>query len=797
MKRTLLISALLLVTAPFCFSQIPSSALTGKPKATEQIGFVENKGQLADEKGNALPDIFFKSTGTGPGIYITASGLTYVFGKPGTSVSKNPDDASNVPMNWAKVEMDLDGASIKKENIVCENELPGYSNFYYAHCPQGILNVKSYHHITIKNIYPGIDWVFNADEKSGMSHDFIVHPGADPAMIKVNYKGTNEAISMDQSGRLKISTEYGVMYEGGLNVYEQQSGKKIAANFNIKKNKLKFSLENYNTNDLLVIDPPLQWSMPQASGSFDYGYSIAAAHDGTGDVLVTGASDGTNFPVQNAYQGLLYGFEDMVIVRLNAAGTRLWSTYYGGTDYEQGKSVASDAAGNCYVAGNTGSNDFPLLNELQTNYGNGVYDLAIVKLNAAGVRQFATWYGASGNEYGTGIAADAAGNFYVTGYTSSQFYITTNPLQATKGAGYDLFIMKVNANYTMNWNTFFGGNDDDKGRAITIDAAGTNIYITGTTLANNFPVTSGVFQQFSSSAFNAEEAFILKMSTAQVVQFCSYCGGTDGDFGQGIAVDYTGNIFITGYTLSSDFPIVNPGGGAYVDSTIGSIGTHDAFIAACNSTGTTRLWSTYFGGTSPDMAFAIAADPYVGIYICGNTASTDFPTQQPADNNFYQSVQGDAGTFNDMFIAWFGANDSLKWSTYYGGANSDEGYGICVDASNNIFVTGVSNDDLEVTKFGPGFPTGITDGPYVPHLFVYPNPTNETLHLRFDSYGEGTFNFEIYNAQGQLLSRSEKNIAASPWNFMEFDLTNYATGIYFLKVCYPNGSAETMKFMRE
>ncbi|HET6990449.1 MAG TPA: SBBP repeat-containing protein, partial [Bacteroidia bacterium] len=681
MKKTLLLSVLLLSTMGFVFAQKPTVTQTS-PGQTE-IGFVENKGQLADHKGNLLPDVLFQSSGTGPQIYITTSGLTYIFHQH-TSVVADKDE-KNTPVNWSKIEMQFQGTSIRKENIVVENPIPGYSNFYYANCPQGILNVKTYQKITIKNIYPGIDWVLNADNVNGLSHDFIVHPEGNSSDIRIVYKGIDNLPVIDKTGHMILHSDYGDISEGVLNVYEEKSGQKLKANFRFQGKTLQYQISPRKNNSTIIIDPPLQWNMPQSSTDFDYGYAVAAAHDGSGDVLVTGATDGTDFPTLNAYQGTLSGIEDMVIERLNASGTRLWSTYYGGTDYEQGKGIASDNAGNCYVAGNTGSTDFPALNPIQPNYGFGVYDIAIVKLNASGVRQFASWFGSGGNDYGNAIAVDGTGNMYVTGYTNSQFFpVTGNAIQSTKNIGYDCFVMKISAAYALQFATFYGGDDDDKARAITIDSTGTNIFITGSTLSGTFPVTGGVFQASSGSAYNAEDAFILKMSTAQVVQWATFCGGNDVDYGQGIAIDHNSNVFITGYTLSSNYPLLTPGSGAYFDGTIGNAG-YDAFITEVTSDGTAKIWSTYFGGGGLDMGFAITYDPGKGIFVCGNTASTNFPTHQPIDNNYYQSVQGDGGSFNDMFIAWFNTNDSLKWSTYYGGATNDEAYGISVDAQNNIF----------------------------------------------------------------------------------------------------------------
>lgn len=807
MNKTLLFPAIFAFT--FAAAQQPAVP-PAQHAYNEQLGFVENKGQLADRKGNLLSDVLFKATGTDAGMYVTTTGITYVFHSDAAPACMT-EEATRITRSWSKIEMRICGATVRPENIIREEALPGVSNYYYPHCPQGILGVQSWRKITIKEIYPGIDWVLSADPEKGMAHDFIVHPGATAQQVRLVYAGGKNVSTSDDE--LLLESKYGTLREGKLLVYEEESGKVVPANFEVSdfprfiirgkrpdRINVKYNLEASSTHKTLIIDPPLQWTMPQSSTDVEYGYAVSSAKDGSGDVLLTGSTAGTDFPDTLAYQGTLYGFEDMVVVRLNALGVREWATYYGGTDYEQGKGVASDVSGNCYVAGNTGSNDFPVLNPLQANYGNGVYDLAVVKFDAAGVRQWATWYGSFGNEYGTGIAVDAGtGDVYVTGYTNSQFFITTaGAIQATKNTGYDGYILKVNTSCVMQWCTFYGGDDDDKIRAITIDPNGANIYLSGSTLSGTFPVTAGVFQGSNASPYFSEEAFITKISAAQVVQFSTFCGGGDADFGQGIAVDNLGDIFITGYTLSGDFPIANPGGTAYVDSTIGSIGTHDAFIVGCNSTGTTRFWSTYFGGTMTDMAFSIASDNFVGVYICGNTASTDFPVQMPVDNVFYQSTHGDGGTYNDMFIAWFDQANAIKWSTYYGGLNSDEAYGIAVDAGNNIFLTGVDNNDMAALKFNPGFPTTVqADGPYVNEMFIYPNPARDELFLHFSSGDEGMFSFEMLNINGQLISRHETSVIAGHRNRYTFDVSGLPEGVYLLRSYSPDGTVRTERFVKQ
>ncbi|HEU4718344.1 MAG TPA: SBBP repeat-containing protein, partial [Bacteroidia bacterium] len=739
------------------------------------IGFTENKGQFRTAGTKDYPaNVLFRSYGTSAAMYVTDHGIDYFF----TKKEKTSDDNSVSVTGWSRIGMTLTGADIRKENIATEDPLPGVTNYYLADCPQGITGVRSWHKVTIRNIYPGIDWVLTADNEKGVSHDFIVHPGADPALIRISYTGENLGDMKASDADLVFPTAYGSLNEGKLHVYEQGSGRVVPASFDIlldlpgcmRKSsaahaEVSYAISSYSVNETLVIDPPLQWSSTQASTSADYGYATIAAGDGSGDVIVTGASDGTDFPVQNAYQGQLYGFEDMVVFRLDQNGNRLWSTYYGGTGDEQGKGIASDAGGNCYVTGSTGSNDFPTLNPVQPGYGGGVHDVAMLKLNGAGVRQWATWLGGLQSDNGTAITCDVNGNCFVTGYTnSSDFPVTPGAAQTVKNIGYDAFVFKMNSTGVVPWATFYGGDDDDKGRAIALDPGMTDLYFTGSTLAGGFPVTAGVFQNSSMSAYNAEDAFIVKMDTSQSVQFASYCGGSDADFGQGIAVDLSGNIFITGYTLSANFPVVNPGGGAYVDSTIGSLGTHDAFVVECNSSGTQRLWSTYFGGSSPDMSFAIAYEAYAGIYICGNTASTDFPVQMPSDNLFYQPTQGDGGNFNDKFIAWFGQNDSLEWATYYGGANDDEAFGVCTDANDNIFMAGLSNNDIDVQKFAPGFPLAVFPGNETQNdLSVYPNPAQQYISVTVNSQANENPEFQLMDLSGKIIRQAEAG-PAGPGN---------------------------------
>jgi len=762
------------------------SAGNEKQPSGDRIGFTENKGQICDQDGKPVPQVLFQLTGSGKKLYVTNEGLTYVFAK------KESCEGPKL-MPWSKLEMKLAGAEISAANVQCEFPLPGYSNYYYAHCPQGILNVKTFHKVTIRGVYPGIDWVLLADGEN-VQHDFIVHPGADPDAIRLVYKGYDKLLVLNESSMLKIATTYGTLFEGELKTWTEESGTPVDSRFRVKGEEVCFALGNYNRSETVVIDPPLQWASAQASNGMDYIFAVSALNDGSGDVCAAGQTDGTDFPLLNPTQGGIGGSEDMVIQRLSgASGSRIWSTYYGGNSTEMAKGVATDASGNCYVTGYTASSNFPTQNPIQVGYGGGVFDAAFMKFNSAGVRQWATCYGGTGADQGFAIASDAAGNTYATGFTASSNFPVANAIQGAKSGVADAFIMKMNSASTVGWATFFGGDDDDRGRGIAVKNG--SVYVTGSTVSGTFPATTGVFQVASGSAYNAEDAFITKLDTAgTTLDFSSHWGGEGSDFGQGIAVDTANHIYITGYTLSMFPPTVDPGNGAfYVNTLGGGPGMHDGFIAKCDPTGATLIWSTYFGGTGVDLALGIASDPQNGVYITGRSASIDMPMQQPADNVFYQNTQGDGGNFNDFFISWFFNTGELKWSTYYGDANGNEGNGISVNqTTREIFVGGVDFNEGMVLKFGPG-PLAVNDGQEnLAQLNLYPDPAAEVLNVEFSAAMQAV-QVRVLDMQGQVVREWKENAAHGK---LMMDVSELSAGVYVLEV-RGEKSVEKKKFVKK
>jgi len=608
-----------------------------------------------------------------------------------------------------------------------------------------------------------------------------VHPGADPSRIKAVYKGASSISLREANTQLILRSRYGEICEGALNVFEK-GGKKLDATFKLKGKELSYSIAGHDPAYELIIDPPLQWSQKQVSSGIDYGNALVAPRDGTGDVVITGFSGATDFPTLNAYQGTNAGNDDIVVLRLNTSGTVLWSTYYGGSGSEMGKGVGADVNGNCYVAGSTNSPDFPTLNPLYSAFQGGTSDMAILKLNNAGTRQWATYYGHLQNDYGNAIVCDVAGNCYITGYTNSPNFPLLNAVYPVKNLVIDAFVMKLDASCVLQWATFIGSDDEDRGRGIALDVTATNVFVAGTTMGNTFPVTSGVFDPFAADPYSTEDAFVVKMAASGgAVQYATLLGGFGTDIPEDIAVDNSGNAYVTGYTFCSDFPVANPGGGAFVDSTIGSIATHDGFITKLNSTGTAALWSTYLGGSGVDMGLGICYDPFFGIYLTGATASTDFPVALPPDNVFYQGVQGDGGNFYDFFIAWFNIAGVMQWSTYYGDGMSNEGRGIDTDAQSNIFVCGADSNNVRVMKFAPYAATGVlVSGPAI-QLHAFPVPVQGLLNVEMQMEKGGYVKAEILNLEGKTLKKEFFETVGGK-NTLQIDVSQLPEGAYLLRI---------------
>jgi hypothetical protein len=442
-------------------------------------------------------------------------------------------------------------------------------------------------------------------------------------------------------------------------------------------NRVTFEVAGYDKRRSLIIDPALAYSTYLGGSGSDVVDGIAV--DASGNVYVTGFAGSTDFPtIVGAFQTTFGGgVADVFISKLNSAGSALvYSTFVGGSAFDQGTGIVIDASGNAYVVGGTFSNDFPTTpGAFQTTSRGG--DKAFVsKLNRSGsALSYSTYLGGSTSDAGFGIALDASGNAYVTGFTfSNDFPTTPGAFQTTLRGIANVFVSKLNpTGSALSYSTYLGGTGKEEAYDIALDASG-NAYVVGDTFSNDFPTTPGAFQ---TTYGGNQDAFVSKLNpTGSALSYSTYLGGSGFDLGVGIALDASGNAYLTGITGSSDFPTTS---GAF-QTTYG--GGTDAFVSKLNSTGSSLRYSTYLGGSDYDTGRGIALDASGNAYVTGDTSSNGFPTTPGAFQTTY------AGN-GDAFVSKLNSSGSaLVYSTYLGGSNGDEGFGIALDSSGNAYVTG-------------------------------------------------------------------------------------------------------------
>jgi hypothetical protein len=357
---------------------------------------------------------------------------------------------------------------------------------------------------------------------------------------------------------------------------------------------------------------------------FDYGQDIAV--DGDGNAYVTGTTQSPDFPTQNPLQPGLAGGRviDLFVTKLNADGSALaYSTYLGGTDAEFDATLTIDNERNVYVAGDTYSRDFPTVNPLKATIS-GINDIFVARIKADGsALDYSTYLGGGSFEFQSGIAVDGAGCIYLTGNTSSKDFPTANPFKATLADGdTDAFLTKIGADgASLVYSTYLGGSDYDDPGNIILDALG-DVYLVGLTYSPDFPMVNPLQSALSGEA----DAFVTKFNKdGSALLYSTYLGGDKEDWGYDIALDSRNNIYISGYTLSDDFPTLDaaqprPDTNPNDPNNIG-----DGFVSKLKADGSRLIYSTYIGGGAFEEGPVMAVDAQGAAYLFRYTNSDDYP----------------------------------------------------------------------------------------------------------------------------------------------------------------------------
>jgi hypothetical protein len=657
--------------------------------------FAENKGQVTDKAGKPRPDILFTANNKSAQVFLTANGIQYQFTKivypegyhaSQTDAAKQAELAKQVKAEIHLFSLTLQGANpapvIRREMKNAFTE-----NFYTERVPKnGITQVATYGKVVYENVYPHIDWVLYSKDNQ-LKYDFVVHPGGDPSLIKLNIKDA-EQVSITAAGELLMKTSLGEVKEKAPLSFA--NGKEVPSRF--KQNSdgtIGFEVTSV-PNTTLVIDPSVTWSTYYGGSGVENAQGLSL--DASGNIYIAGITTSTTgIAMAGGYQTAIIAVQDNFIVKFSASGTPLWATYYGssfaaspGGNVEQGGACTTDNAGNVYLWA-TGpvsplTIDMSTPGAYQTAPGGG-FDAYLVKFNASGVRQWATYFGGSSNEFAYGCTSTATGDVYITGITVSTSGIATAGAHQTVygGGNTDFFLAKFNTSGALQWSTYLGGSNNDGSEPsnlfvyhnCALDNLG-NILVAGKTESTAGIASAGAQQTVLNGT---NDAFLAKFSPTGTRLWSTYFGGNDQDgvIGVSVAVDASNNIFLTGDTYSSTGVAT---AGAYMTAYAGS---GDNFLAKFNASGNLQ-WATYQGWSGYESPGTVSVNTAGSVFLAASTYS--FPSLAGLGGFQFVNTGGSEG-----YITKFNSSGGLQWASYFGGPATDV-ITACITSGQDLYILG-------------------------------------------------------------------------------------------------------------
>jgi len=634
------------------------------------------------------------------------------------------DRGPSVGLPGGRVDLVLEGAAAPR--IQPLDPLAVRTDYFIGPRSNWHTGVASYARVRYSQVYRGIDAVYYGNE-GRLEYDFVLAPGADAGSIRMRFRGADR-LRITPAGDLEVDAAGGTLIEKRPAVRQGEvaiDGRYVL----LARDLAAFRVGSYDRSRPLVIDPLLVYSTYIGGAGDEQVNAVRLTANGL--LYITGPTNSTNMPyVNGAYSNApIAGSTNIFIAILDtsAAGgfQPTYFGYIGGSAIDVPLAMVLDAQGDIYLTGRTTSTDFPvvgnsILSTFPTPAVTGVStgpseltDAFVLELNPSLYGEVSLLYttflgGIQGNTYGNAIDLDQAGNIYVVGTTlAGDFPLTNNAYQTDLWGGQDTFLIEFNTNSAVPlYSSLLGGELDDDGRAVAVAPNGL-VYMAASTESTEFPMAGFSYQGSLAGGYDLIVAVLdpTQFGTESLI-YSTYIGGSASEEVRGMAVDGNGNLLLTGYTLSSDFP-VTPDAAQPVYG-----GNGDIFVTVVNPFNPEPqflVYSTFLGGSDADVGYGIGADAQNNIYVTGYTLSPDLPvTPNAPEHTWPQGVDIVAA----KVIPHVAGPSGFGYVTYFGGVSINSGQALAVAPDGTLYVAGFTGGVLTTTSNAVqgSYGGGVTDG---------------------------------------------------------------------------------------
>ena len=678
-KRLLLVVPVILYSGVALAASVTADQAT-KTRLAERyrglpLSFEANRGQTDSQAR-------FLARGSGYLLLLAPSKIMLVMNQSRQADPSDPT-AANKPLEPTVLELLLVGAN-PESRLQGLEPLPGRSHYLKGNrSEEWRTGIRHFARVKYQSVYPGVDLVVYGNQ-GRFEYYFVISPEVDPAVIELSFEGV-ENVALSEQGDLRLQLAGGVVHQNRPILYQQaQVGTEAVHGSWVLRGsgRVGFEVGEYDRSRPPTIDPVLRYSSFLGGGLNDSG--IAVALDSARNTYYMGVTSSVDFPILGGVKDTVAP-EDIFVTKVSSDGKSLvYSTYLGGTGRDtiaELGGLAVDDAGSAYACGITSSSDFPAVNPIEV-FNQGGTDAFITKLSPTGdALEYSGYLGGARVDRARSIALGPGGMACVAGETNSPDFLTIAALQGTMAGDTDAFLTCLNAAGDVVFSTYLGGTGFDSAYGVDVDGMG-DVYVVGETVSIDFPTVLPL----QAANDGGRDLFVSKLdgSGAPLI-YSTYLGGTGDDFGRAIDVTASKQFYVTGATVSADFPVA----AAFQPALAGD---RDAIVAGFIPSGSLLIYSTYLGGSGADNGLGIAVDGSGEAHVIGSTFSDDFPTKDP--------IQAELGGLSDAFLSEVSASGGeLVHSTYFGGSGSDVGRGVAVDSLDSVYITGFTgSSDIAISN---------------------------------------------------------------------------------------------------